>query len=253
MNNFYVYVHKRKTDGVVFYVGKGSGKRLNNTSKRSNHWKSIVNKYGFVAEIVEDNLQEWYAFELEQNLIAYYGRSDLKLGTLVNHSDGGEGTSGNILSENSRNKIKLKILNRSPEIAKAIGQKLRGRKASDEVRQKMKESQAKTQRVIDAKLKREQANPIVVTKRVHSEETKNKVSRSLKKFYEENGGKSHSYETRRKLSLSKNSQIVKLIHDSGEIFSGYIFDFIEKYKINIKPLFKTKPSKTCKGWRVCHT
>lgn len=32
-NRFYVYCHKRKTDGVCFYVGKGSGKRYKEKGK----------------------------------------------------------------------------------------------------------------------------------------------------------------------------------------------------------------------------
>lgn len=92
--DFYVYLHKKKTTGEVFYVGKGSGNRAWNKESRSEFWKKIANKHGYTVEIHSDNLQEWYAFELEKDLISYYGRRQLGLGPLVNLSDGGEGTGG---------------------------------------------------------------------------------------------------------------------------------------------------------------
>ena len=54
-----------------------------------------------------DNLQEWYAYELESELVNLYGRGDLGYGTLVNHSDGGDGTNGYICTEEVRAKRKL--------------------------------------------------------------------------------------------------------------------------------------------------
>lgn len=91
--DFYVYLHKRKTDGRVFYVGKGTSNRAWTSYSRSKFWKSIVDKHGLIVEIVSSDLQEWAAFELEASLIALYGRKDSGLGYLCNHSDGGEGNS----------------------------------------------------------------------------------------------------------------------------------------------------------------
>ena len=91
--DFYVYVHKKKTNGEVFYVGKGSGKRAWSAFGRNSLWKRTADKYGWLVEIVQDNLQDWYAFELERDLISYYGRRDLGHGNLTNMSDGGDGPS----------------------------------------------------------------------------------------------------------------------------------------------------------------
>ena len=91
--DFYVYVHKKKTNGEVFYVGKGSGKRAWSAFGRNSLWKRTADKYGWLVEIVQDNLQDWYAFELERDLISYYGRRDLGHGSLTNMSDGGDGPS----------------------------------------------------------------------------------------------------------------------------------------------------------------
>ena len=75
---YYVYLHRKATDGEVFYVGKGKNLRASSYKSRSTFWKSVVAKYGYYIEIVETGLQEWYAFELEKDLISYYGRCDLE-------------------------------------------------------------------------------------------------------------------------------------------------------------------------------
>lgn len=91
---FYVYIHRRKTTGEVFYIGKGRRRRAWSSSGRNKHWGYVAKKHGFTVEIYTSNLQEWYAFELEKDLIAYYGRVQDNTGPLVNYTDGGEGPSG---------------------------------------------------------------------------------------------------------------------------------------------------------------
>lgn len=89
-----MYVHKKKTNGEVFYVGKGSGDRAWSKAGRNELWVRTTKKHGFTVEIVLDNLQEWYAFELEKDLISLHGRVSNGTGKLVNMTDGGEGLSG---------------------------------------------------------------------------------------------------------------------------------------------------------------
>lgn len=101
MKDFYVYLHRRATDGKVFYVGKGCDCRSTRPSGRGSHWKNIVNKHGFYVEFYATGLQEWYAFELEISLIAYYGRENL-----CNYTDGGEGCSGRVVSEEQKQKLR---------------------------------------------------------------------------------------------------------------------------------------------------
>ena len=92
--DFYVYLHRKATTGDVFYVGKGQDRRALSHRGRNRHWKNIVAKHGLVVEIVADRLREWYAHELECELIALHGRRDLGYGPLVNMEDGGQGASG---------------------------------------------------------------------------------------------------------------------------------------------------------------
>ena len=108
--DFYVYLHRRLDTMGVFYVGKGSKDRAWMVSSRSrdknSHWGNVAKKHGIYIEIVKDKLQEWYALELEIELIALYGRSDSKSGKLVNKTDGGESGLGIIFTEATRLKLK---------------------------------------------------------------------------------------------------------------------------------------------------
>ena len=88
-----LYIHKKATDGEVFYVGIGREARAYETN-RSKLWKRVSDKYGYVVEVLETNLYWEDACEKEIALIKFYGRIDLGTGTLVNHTDGGEGTQG---------------------------------------------------------------------------------------------------------------------------------------------------------------
>jgi hypothetical protein len=123
--DFYVYVHRRATDGTVFYVGKGTGNRAYASQGRSRYWRNIVSKHGYTVQIVQTGMQEWWAFEMERELISSYGRENL-----CNLTDGGEGCSG---------------VKKSPEtIAKQIAIHL-GSKRSEESRRRMSEAQKLSQ------------------------------------------------------------------------------------------------------------
>lgn len=102
--DFYVYLHRKATTGEVFYVGKGKGKRAWSII-RNRYWHSIVKKHGFIVEIVYSGLQEWFAFELEHDLIALYGRE-----TLCNMTNGGEGVSGYVHTEENLKKMSVAML-----------------------------------------------------------------------------------------------------------------------------------------------
>lgn len=102
MTKYYVYLHKKATDGAPFYVGKGSGKRAHKHHNRSVLWKNIVEKHGLEVEIVKDGLDEDEAFQLECALIEQYGRKDVGKGVLANHTDGGDGVRGAIMTDSLR-------------------------------------------------------------------------------------------------------------------------------------------------------
>jgi hypothetical protein len=98
--SFYVYAYLRE-DYTPYYIGKGSGKRAWKNSGRS--IKRPVDKSRIV--ILEDNLTESEALELEIQKISEYGRIDTGTGILRNLTDGGDGVSGMVHSEETRAKI----------------------------------------------------------------------------------------------------------------------------------------------------
>jgi hypothetical protein len=111
-----VYLHRRKDTNEVFYVGIGqTEKRAYDIKNRKNkHWKGIIGKYGYTVEILLTDLSWDQACEKEKELIAEIGRKDLKLGPLVNMTDGGEGQ--NNPSEETRKKLQYKKTEQHKEL-----------------------------------------------------------------------------------------------------------------------------------------
>lgn len=85
---FYTYIHRRESDGRVFYVGKGSRLRAFSRKGRNVRWQRTAAKHGLMVSIVAPWPTEADAFEHERVLIACFR----ELGhPLVNMTDGGEG------------------------------------------------------------------------------------------------------------------------------------------------------------------
>jgi hypothetical protein len=98
----YLYRHIRLDKNEPFYVGIGSDsdyKRAYNKKGRNKHWNNITNNTSYEVEIIAEDLTWEQACEKEIEFIKLYGRSDLKLGTLVNMTDGGEGQYGRIVKD----------------------------------------------------------------------------------------------------------------------------------------------------------
>lgn len=124
---FFVYLHRRATDNRIFYVGKGCRYRHKSKWNRSQHWHNIVNKHGYIIEIAQSGLTEKEAFTLEIELIAKYKN----LG-LCNRTIGGEGSSGVIVSEET--KAKHRALRWTPEWRMNMSQKAKERYKNPEFR-----------------------------------------------------------------------------------------------------------------------
>jgi len=104
-NKFYVYVHKRKDNDKIFYVGKGSNRRYLQKGNRSQKWKNYVNKYGYNSEILFYFDTEEEAFKREQSLILTLKNLGYKL---ANISSGGEGgQKGNTHSSLTKQKMSI--------------------------------------------------------------------------------------------------------------------------------------------------
>ena len=173
--HYYTYAYLRE-DKTPYYIGKGKGNREYKRSR--NDIRPPKDKSRVI--YLKQNLTEEEAFKHEIYMIAVFGRKDLGTGILRNKTDGGEGVSGRILSQESRRKIS--------EANKGNTNCL-GKTHSEESRKKMSESQKGNTKMLG---------------KTHSEETKRKMSDSSK------GntnwlGKTHSEETKRKMSETKKN------------------------------------------------
>jgi len=120
---FYVYVYRdpRPTkNNQPVYVGKGTGDRDLSHWSRGSHNKPFqdfiahLKVRGLVAlcERVLETESEAEAFAKEIKLIALYGRRDLKKGPLFNLTDGGEGASGAIRTDEAKEFLRIDSLDK---------------------------------------------------------------------------------------------------------------------------------------------
>jgi hypothetical protein len=98
-NLYYTYAYLRE-DGSPYYIGKGKGKRAYDRRRHSAYVPS-KNRILFLKK----NLTEEAAFRHEKYMIAIFGRKDLETGILYNLTDGGDGPSGYVHTEEQRKKM----------------------------------------------------------------------------------------------------------------------------------------------------
>ena len=180
-NRFYTYAYLRE-DKSPYYIGKGQGQRL--YSRQRKRIKPPKDRTRII--FLKQNLTEEEAFNHEKYMIAVFGRKDLGTGILHNRTDGGEGPSGVIKSEETRRKLS--------EANKGEKSHMYGKSLSQETRRKLSE------------LNKGENNPNYG--KSHSEETKRKISEAKKGENNYWYGKSHSEETKRKISEGNKSKEV---------------------------------------------
>ena len=208
MNEFYTYAFLRE-NRRPYYIGKGKGNRIYEKRKRI---KPPKDKSRII--FLKKNLTEEEAFKHEIYMIAVFGRKDLGTGILRNETDGGEGSSGWVPSEETRRKMseagrrrtnseesrrKLSVARKgkttSEETKRKIGEANKGKTHSEESRRKLSEAHKGKTHSEESRRKMSEAQKgnTKMLGKTHSEETKRKIG-------EANKGKTHSEESRRKLS-----------------------------------------------------
>jgi hypothetical protein len=191
--DYLVYTHTRPDTNEIFYVGKGSAKRVNERRGRSSYWNNIVNKAnGFISNVVAGNLDNQTALNFEKILIKKLREDNFKL---CNITDGGEcGATGYKHSSEMKEYIR----------AKAFGNKSRtGQKSTVEHKQKISQG---------------------LMGRVHTEATKNKMGKMV---YCVTNGKTYTTQTNAAKELNLLTSGIsmcckKAIKQTG----GYQFKYI---------------------------
>ena len=137
---YYIYAYLRK-DNTPYYIGKGQKYRA--WSKHKKHIPVPKNKSKIV--IMETNLTEIGALSLERFYIRWYGRKDKNTGILRNLTDGGEGTSGIVVSKEKRSRMSAaqKGKKHSIEHKQKNSESQRGKKLSEEHKKKIGKASGK--------------------------------------------------------------------------------------------------------------
>jgi len=180
---YYTYAYLRE-DKTPYYIGKGKGDRID-SKKRS--IKPPKDKSRII--YLKQNLTEEEAFKHEIYMIDVFGRKDLGTGILHNRTNGGDGASGALRSDETRKKIseakKGHIV--SEETRRKLSDAHKGKTASEESKKRMSEAHKGKTRSEETKKRMSEAhkNP--------SEETRRNMSEAQK-------GKTHSKETKINIS-----------------------------------------------------
>lgn len=235
MKVHYVYIHRRKTDGAPFYVGKGKGRRAWQKYGRNRYWNHVEQKHGFEVQIVKDNLPEPCALSLERIIVSTIKEP------LANMTEGGGGTTG---------------WKHSEETKARIGAHWKGRKLNERQMEALRQSNAK--RVMTDEWRKRLSEASKRRKRTaQSPETRAKIAAS-------HIGLRPSAETLKKMSLAKKGKncgrespsydhtVRNWKNDDGREFSGTRADFINKFQLanGCVSAVINKRQKSVKGWRL---
>jgi hypothetical protein len=137
-SGFYVYAYLRE-DSTPYYIGKGKESRA--WHKNKDERIKVPHSHNYVL-ILESNLTELGALAIERRLIRWYGRKDLNTGILQNRTDGGDGVSGKVVTDDTRKLLSIAISGKKQleETIEKRAFKLRGQKRTPEQRLKMCET-----------------------------------------------------------------------------------------------------------------
>jgi len=218
---YYTYAFLRE-DRTPYYIGKGKGNRA--YRRKRNDIKPPKDKSRTI--FLKQNLTEEEAFRHEIYMIAIFGRKDLGTGILHNKTDGGDGVSGKIWSDEER-------INKSKSMM-GKNNHFYGKTHTNENKEIIKKSK--------------------IGKRISDEEKMNKSKSMMGKnnhFYK----KTHTDENKETMRLAKLKYLYILQNPQNEIFTtNNLRMFCENNNLSYPTMCnianKKGRNKTNKGWKV---
>lgn len=277
-SSFYVYALIDPRNNQPFYIGKGSGKQgfrrikshFYKEGKRGNPLKaSVINKIEKLGlsvgeQIMAFDLSEEDAFAVEKIFISMYGRRNIKTGILTNLTDGGEGSSGTVWTEEQRkNKSEWnKAFWKNPLIKEQARQRMLVRIEkngiyfhSDQNKKKMSVAQQKRFKNTQGTMKGKK----------HTQEAKDKISKIRKKAgcnlpkeerHRFGSPKEKNYFAKTTIFINPEGQEFKVVGAFRQFITnnGLSLDAFKKYlNKGIIPPAKTNLSKArvkSSGWQI---
>lgn len=261
MNHFYVYVYldPRRPGNYTFpgadvsflyepfYVGKGGterrkyshlesfvSKKERNTLKSNKIKKILDSELKPFIEVVYSDLAEASAFTLEKHLISVIGRIDKKTGTLTNLTDGGDGVSGRVYSQEDRDRIRERLRDNHP---------FQGRHHKESTKELLR------QRNLGKKFTEERKEAIKERFRLHGHPSKGRKlsGAELERVRTQNLGKRASEATRKHFSETRkgtgnsNAKYVFEIYRDDRLFtiSYCLKDFCKEHGFNYVSVFNS--------------
>lgn len=232
----FVYLHINSINKEVFYVGQGVNSRFKGGS-RGKWWRDTARKYGVEIDIVVDNLSKEEANQFEIYLIKYFGRKDLGLGTLVNHTDGGDGGIGVVVKEETRKKLS--------KVNKGAGN------GNADANQYTFVNISTNQEITCTRVEFKEKTGVSCSTLFMDNSNKTKKGWYLKGNLTTPEVENLLKQGRGLSNPKADKNIYTFIHTlTNEIFKGTRTDFQQKYDQNMDHLFTSNPSKTVKKWKV---
>ena len=277
-----VYIYDNYTfDFEPIYVGKGKNRRYKQHIRQCllhphksifyRKLNNILKEHKPIYFILEGNLSNENACKKEIELIKLIGRLNIKAGTLCNLTNGGDGTTGYILSEQTKEKIRQIHIGhkrwknikhpmkdktfdeyfgivKSNELKEKISISLKNGKAYWKGKNLTDETKQKISETLKKRFKNKE-NHSRYGKKL-SDDTKQKISKSNKEYWKNNP---HTDDFKKMMSIKNSGEnnpsfivytiINETTNESIELMGrDSVISYIMKYKEKNKILPKKSPS-----------